>query len=1177
MFQFKGLFVGLLAVTVVLLTSGVDALAAPPTIGVDPSTGMAGSDIRITGNGYTPGGYAGTILWDGLVVETFFIPSGFFIQPFTIPTSASPGTHTLKVCAGTLATGGAAPSGCFTGRFEQEASISFTVTAGPPSPTGTFNVQIQAVEVTQGIRGDIPTRASPNGEPILRRDFTVHVANRRTIVRVYPWVFVEPGSGRVPRLTATMWGDRHVGNRLERLPGPPLSPINPLLEINPSWTLNQMRSNENRSWNFVLPNSWVRAGEIRLYIQVNPLGRYHQDECRGCAGDNIVNLLAVHFETVQTREIDVRIYAADVYWRASSAPCPGPGDSTTPVDGPVSHVMPTNAQIARAINWWIKTWPLSPENIRLSWRTSRISQDFRCNNRRVLTPIPGAPQWDNQVYKDENPDIDSSGLRSNPYPYIPLLFSPTSPIGCSGRAGVGGPPLFHAGACGPTFAQEAAHTLGFKHASGVHGEDDGIDRSYPGPHGEIEPNAYGFDIFGIRAIPPTSGPAHTHDFMSYGWLGNLSNAWVSLYTWRNLVGAFGASSARAVGSTSPVSASNIFSQASSTDHLRISGIIAANGAVSFDPVFLVSSAQVADSVGQGNYRLELRDSDGTLLLVRQVEPNHRSCSTGCLGPTGTSEFYEFVPITPGLAQVALLKGSTTLAVLPVSRNVPKVSLTSPVKGDRWAASGTAIVAWKASDADGDPLLFRVEASPDGVKWVILASGIRGDRAAIDLSTVPGGGQGWRVRVQASDGVNVTVDEVKPISVAHKPPRPLIVTPLDGDIFTVGQEISLFGLVADAQDQKIPDSAIEWLVEGHSLGEGQQSSISNLGPGKHSLTLRATNKAGLVGEMAISITVEKGESIPNPSPSPSISGGSLQLDGNGDYLKIPFAKDLNALDSLTLEAWVRRSSNSRCEAVLGNGWRQSYWLGFCSGPTRFYHGAGQYTDAVTVIPSGQWTHVAVTYDGITSRTYVNGKLDHETTEKAGPLEGTDGLPLFIGGDRDGGYYFQGLIDEVRVWNVVRSQTQIQNAFQREVDGPQPGLLAVWHFNGDTKDAAGDHHGSLVGQATFSTEGFPTQGPLSLAKPRNDRPLRGVEVVLHWEKDRFTLELSGQNIERVRLQLFNLAGQQVLEQEALGKRLHFLALDKVGRPLANGVYLYVVTVTGYDGQLVRSRVKKLVILR
>jgi hypothetical protein len=75
----------------------------------------------------------------------------------------------------------------------------------------------------------------------------------------------------------------------------------------------------------------------------------------------------------------------------------------------------------------------------------------------------------------------------------------------------------------------------------------------------------------------------------------------------------------------------------------------------------------------------------------------------------------------------------------------------------------------------------------------------------------------------------------------------------------------------------------------------------------------------------------------------------------------------------------------------------------------------------------------------------------------------------------------------------------------------------------------------------------------------------------------LRVEGTGIAGLKVEIFSLAGRKVFEQEASGNALRFYALDDRGRPLANGVYLYVVTVRGFNGEMIRSEVKKLVVLR
>ena len=78
---------------------------------------------------------------------------------------------------------------------------------------------------------------------------------------------------------------------------------------------------------------------------------------------------------------------------------------------------------------------------------------------------------------------------------------------------------------------------------------------------------------------------------------------------------------------------------------------------------------------------------------------------------------------------------------------------------------------------------------------------------------------------------------------------------------------------------------------------------------------------------------------------------------------------------------------------------------------------------TVLTTGQWYHVAATWDGTTGKIYVNGVLDNSPgTAKASPI-GTDTRPLYLGG-RAGADYFDGMIRDVRFYNRPLSATELQ---------------------------------------------------------------------------------------------------------------------------------------------------------
>ncbi|MCJ7832276.1 MAG: thrombospondin type 3 repeat-containing protein, partial [Actinobacteria bacterium] len=216
---------------------------------------------------------------------------------------------------------------------------------------------------------------------------------------------------------------------------------------------------------------------------------------------------------------------------------------------------------------------------------------------------------------------------------------------------------------------------------------------------------------------------------------------------------------------------------------------------------------------------------------------------------------ELVPLLDGVRQIAFLQGETEMARFALSRRAPTVEIVEPAPGASWAAEGMATVVWEASDPDrNDALVYRVEASPDGSRWHVLASGLTETQATIDLSTIPGGGEGWSLRVQASDGFNEGADVVSPITIAPSLPQALILEPADRSFFGVGRTVSALGRGVDWADGVLPDAALTWEIDGRPAGEGTALEFDGLDAGEHTLTLRTTNAAGLTQTMEIRITV-----------------------------------------------------------------------------------------------------------------------------------------------------------------------------------------------------------------------------------------------------------------------------------------------------------------------------------
>ena len=185
-------------------------------------------------------------------------------------------------------------------------------------------------------------------------------------------------------------------------------------------------------------------------------------------------------------------------------------------------------------------------------------------------------------------------------------------------------------------------------------------------------------------------------------------------------------------------------------------------------------------------------------------------------------------------------------------------------------------------------------------------------------------------------------------------------------------------------------------------------------------------------------------------------------------------------ALTVEAWINPFDVSGVlfRGIAENGvgfWftLQSYdnsvvTLTISNGPT---------SSAST--PSGsavvdRWDHFAGTYDGVTLRVYRNGELVGEDDHDSG---GPIGLayPVVIG-MRGGAGTFPGVIDEVRIWNVVRTESEISTWMNRPLTGSEPGLLGYWRFNEGAGQVVADATAYGAHGVLGSTAGIESGDPL-----------------------------------------------------------------------------------------------------
>ena len=107
------------------------------------------------------------------------------------------------------------------------------------------------------------------------------------------------------------------------------------------------------------------------------------------------------------------------------------------------------------------------------------------------------------------------------------------------------------------------------------------------------------------------------------------------------------------------------------------------------------------------------------------------------------------------------------------------------------------------------------------------------------------------------------------------------------------------------------------------------------------------------------------------------------------------------------------------------------------------------------PVNRWSYVAVTYDGAALRLYIDGDQVSSRPSVSGAIQVPDS-PLWIGGNRPYGEHFDGVIDEVRVYDRALAQGEIAHDMATPV-APASGLVAAYAFDRGSGNVAVDSSG------------------------------------------------------------------------------------------------------------------------
>ena len=137
----------------------------------------------------------------------------------------------------------------------------------------------------------------------------------------------------------------------------------------------------------------------------------------------------------------------------------------------------------------------------------------------------------------------------------------------------------------------------------------------------------------------------------------------------------------------------------------------------------------------------------------------------------------------------------------------------------------------------------------------------------------------------------------------------------------------------------------------------------------------------------------------------------------------------------------------------------------------------------VVSTNVWHHAAATYNGSSWNLYLDGSLDktlavnQPANDQITALTAI-GSSLRTDGTTDG--FFGGTIDEVRIWNVARTQAQIQGSMNTEMTSPTANLIGRWGLDEGTGAAIADSSGSGFNGTTVASpswvDGFNVAPPV-----------------------------------------------------------------------------------------------------
>ena len=176
----------------------------------------------------------------------------------------------------------------------------------------------------------------------------------------------------------------------------------------------------------------------------------------------------------------------------------------------------------------------------------------------------------------------------------------------------------------------------------------------------------------------------------------------------------------------------------------------------------------------------------------------------------------------------------------------------------------------------------------------------------------------------------------------------------------------------------------------------------------------------------------------PTVAPSwivgkISNG-LSFNGISNNILVDNSANLNFTTSMSVSAWIKWNINPSTGAayatIINKNGDSQYRLQHNGTNTKFEFGiktntGGTYVTSTTTPVVDVWYHLVGTWDGNLVKIYVNGVLQ-QTGTRGGSIPGSS-APLKIGSSSLDARWFNGIIDEVNLWDRALTQEEVTQVY------------------------------------------------------------------------------------------------------------------------------------------------------